>query len=41
VKLVGKDLQKYHVRTRDGYRLQQAKAFEEDFAGVGSGPGAK
>jgi Ca-activated chloride channel homolog len=26
VKLVGKDLQKYHVRTRDGYRLQQAHA---------------
>jgi hypothetical protein len=26
VKLVGKDLQKYHVRTRDGYRLiQQAQ----------------
>jgi VWFA-related protein len=23
VKLVGRDLQKYHVRTRDGYRLQQ------------------
>ena len=23
VKLAGKDLQKYHVRTRDGYRLQQ------------------
>nr|WP_158748658.1 VWA domain-containing protein [Acidobacterium sp. S8] len=23
VKLVGKDLQKYHVRTRDGYRLRQ------------------
>jgi Ca-activated chloride channel homolog len=41
VKLVGKDLQKYHVRTRDGYRLQQAKASEEDFAGAGSGPGAK
>jgi hypothetical protein len=24
VKLVGKDLQKYRVRTRDGYRLQEA-----------------
>ena len=23
VKLVGKDLQKYHIRTRDGYSLQQ------------------
>lgn len=29
VKLVGRDLQKYHVRTRDGYRLlQQAAAAE-------------
>jgi Ca-activated chloride channel family protein len=26
VKLVGKDMQKYHVRTRAGYRLQQAHA---------------
>jgi Ca-activated chloride channel family protein len=26
VKLVGKDLQKYHIRTRAGYRLQQAHA---------------
>ena len=34
VKLVGKDLQKYHVRTRDGYRLQQVKASEEAFSGV-------
>ena len=25
VKLAGKDLQKYHIRTRDGYRLQQAQ----------------
>jgi hypothetical protein len=23
VRLVGKDLQKYHIRTRDGYSLQQ------------------
>ncbi len=40
VKLARKDLQKYHVRTRNGYRLQQAKASEEDFAGAeaGSGP---
>jgi VWFA-related protein len=28
VKLVGKDLQKYHVRTRAGYRVQQAHAAE-------------
>jgi VWFA-related protein len=26
VKLIGKDLQKYHVRTRAGYRVQQAHA---------------
>jgi len=26
VKLVGKDMQKYHVRTRDGYRLMQQAA---------------
>jgi len=26
VKLAGKDLQKYHIRTRDGYRLQQAQS---------------
>jgi Ca-activated chloride channel homolog len=26
VKLVGKDLQKYHIRTRAGYRVQQAHA---------------
>ena len=41
VKLVGRDLQKYHVRTRDGYRLQQVKSTEEDFAEAGSGAGAK
>jgi VWFA-related protein len=41
VKLAGKDLQKYRVRTRDGYRLQQVKASEEDFAEAGSGPAAK
>jgi Ca-activated chloride channel family protein len=32
VKLVGKDLQKYRVRTRDGYRLQQAKLTTGSFA---------
>jgi len=41
VKLVGKDLQKYHVRTRDGYRLQQVRASEEDSAQAGSVPVAK
>jgi Ca-activated chloride channel homolog len=32
VKLVGKELQKYHIRTRDGYRLQQVNAVEDDLA---------
>ena len=41
VKLVGKDLQKYHVRTRDGYRLQQVKSSEEDFAESAAGSGEK
>jgi Ca-activated chloride channel homolog len=30
VKLVGKDLQKYHIRTRDGYRLLPATALPSD-----------
>jgi VWFA-related protein len=38
VKLAGKELQKDHVRTRDGYRLQQSKSVEEDFAESGPGP---
>jgi VWFA-related protein len=38
VKLAGKDLQKFHVRTRDGYRLQQAKAVDDDLAESGIGP---
>lgn len=41
VKLVGKNMQKYHVRTRDGYRLQQIKATEEDYAESGAGPSGK
>ncbi len=40
VKLVGKDLQKDHIRTRDGYRLQQVKAVEDDLAEGGAGRGA-
>jgi Ca-activated chloride channel family protein len=33
VKLVGKDLQKYHIRTRDGYRLlQQTAVTNESYA---------
>src|SRR3984957_8097574 len=35
VKLAGKDLQKYHIRTRDGYRLQQAQS-SSGFAPVSS-----
>jgi Ca-activated chloride channel family protein len=35
VKLVGKDKQKYRIRTRDGYRLQQVKVSEEDLTGFG------
>ena len=35
VKLVGKDMQKYHIRTRDGYRLQQVNAVEDDLAESG------
>jgi len=30
VKLLGKDLQKYHIRTRDGYRLLPASALPTD-----------
>jgi len=37
VKLVGKELQAYRVRTRDGYRLQQAKASQVNSAAFGSG----
>jgi len=40
VKLVGKDLQKYHIRTRDGYRLQQVNAIEDDLAQSAPGNGA-
>jgi Ca-activated chloride channel family protein len=39
VKLVGKDLQKYHVRTRDGYRLlHQAQVSTESFSAQESEP---
>jgi VWFA-related protein len=38
VKLVGKDMQKYHIRTRDGYRiLQQAQLSTGTVAEAGSG----
>ena len=40
VKLVGKDLAKYRIRTRDGYRLlQQAAVSSEPPAAPASGPG--
>jgi Ca-activated chloride channel homolog len=38
VKLVGKDLQKYHVRTRDGYRFNQARTANVDTLAAGPGP---
>jgi VWFA-related protein len=39
VKLVGKDLQKYRIRTRDGYRLlQQAQVATDAFPSSGAGP---
>jgi Ca-activated chloride channel homolog len=41
VKLVGKDLQKYHIRTRDGYRLLPGTARSpEDSASVAPGAGS-
>jgi len=42
VKLVGKNLQKYHVRTRDGYRLlQQTQISSGSFSDAGSGSAQK
>jgi VWFA-related protein len=42
VKLVGKDLQKYHIRTRDGYRLLPVAAgSENDSSGPASGSDPK
>jgi Ca-activated chloride channel homolog len=38
VKLVGKDLQKYHVRTRAGYRVQQAHAAATNSAALDTVP---
>ena len=38
VRLVGKNLQKYHIRTRDGYRLlQQTQSSPDSMASSGSG----
>jgi Ca-activated chloride channel homolog len=42
VKLVGKDLRKYHVRTRDGYRiLHQAQVSAGSFSASGSATGVE
>ena len=41
VKLVGKDLQKYHIRTRDGYRLLQTQASTGSLSSPGSKSGSK
>jgi Ca-activated chloride channel homolog len=41
VKLVGKDLQKYQVRTRDGYRLLQTRYSAENLSALGSEPGSR
>jgi VWFA-related protein len=41
VKLVGKDLQKYHIRTRDGYRLlQQTQVNSAGYSAPAPGSGA-
>jgi Ca-activated chloride channel family protein len=40
VKLVGKETQSYHVRTRDGYRLQQARSSQANTAAFSPEPGA-
>lgn len=42
VSLVGKELQKYHIRTRDGYRLLPTSARSaDDYSGAASPPGPK
>jgi VWFA-related protein len=42
IKLVGKNMQKYHVRTRDGYRiLQQAQLSSDGFSAPGGGSAQK
>jgi VWFA-related protein len=40
VKLVGKNLQKYHIRTRDGYRLLQQAQLSGGVAETGGGAGS-
>jgi VWFA-related protein len=41
VKLVGKDLQKYHLRTRDGYRFLRTQASIGSVSSPGSESGSK
>jgi len=41
VRLVGKDMQHYHIRTRTGYRLLQTQAIERDVSSAEPVPAAK
>jgi Ca-activated chloride channel homolog len=41
VRLVGKNLQKYHIRTRDGYRLLQTTQTSNGIAAIGPEPESK
>jgi VWFA-related protein len=41
VKLAGKDLQQYRIRTRTGYRLIQTQAAAQGFSSADTGAGAK
>jgi VWFA-related protein len=41
VKLVGKNLQQYHIRTRTGYRLLQTQAVAGEVSALTTEPGAK
>jgi VWFA-related protein len=41
VKLVGKDMQHYHIRTRTGYRLLQTQAIARDVSSADPAPVAK
>ena len=41
VKLLGKNMQHYHVRTRTGYRLLQTQAIARDVSSVDSAPAPK
>ncbi len=41
VKLVGKNMQHYHVRTRTGYRLLQTQAISRDVSSLDLVPAAK